>query len=69
LLHLLPWLFFATAVAGVCWMGRKYLQHLEAEHKRQDEIRERADQQLRWYLSGDERATYGAEGAKLRWMC
>jgi len=65
------WVVLAMIVAfsGLFLGGRAVTpwirNDLDAERRRQDAFRERADEQHRWASSGDARGVYGVEGAAL----
>jgi hypothetical protein len=68
-----PWpLLLAADLIGLYWAVRAVLPRLRdqraAATRRRAEIRERADEQHRWTLSGDARGVYGPDGAQLMRM-
>jgi hypothetical protein len=65
--HFLPWIIAAVALvvaynlAPRMWRAQQAAD--AAERHRQDGLRARADQHLKWYMQGDPRGVYGPEGA------
>jgi hypothetical protein len=58
------WIAAIAAVAALVWMARRAFREIEAgevaEARRLAAVANRADQQHRWALAGDDRGEYGA---------
>jgi len=58
------WIAAIEAVAALVWMARRAFREIEAgevaEARRLAAVANRADQQHRWALAGDDRGVYGA---------
>ena len=58
------WIAAIAAVAALLWMARRAFREIEAgevaEARRLAAVANRADQQHRWALAGDDRGVYGA---------
>lgn len=63
------WILGALALVAAFFVVRALIRYLRAEiaerNRSRAEIASRADQQHAWVLSGDDRGTYGIEGAEL----
>ncbi len=63
------WILGAVALVVAFYIGRAvargYQERRAIEARRRDLLAARADQQHNWVMRGDERGTYGAEGADL----
>jgi len=63
------WIVAGAAMVGAFYLGRAMVRASRARRAAYDaycgQIAARADQQHNWVLQGDDRGTYGTEGAKL----